>query len=289
MQPGPFFIGARLVPLHNDGDSSPRIFAMAFGDIFPNDGLAIYANDPATAPPLDELYRLRVHYTGGMTPDGLTGLTPDMFERYFVLLFSTGQELSSANETMTIEGTGTTVTVLGLAECGKYQAEGYTPCYADDRDNYIDIIMQVTGDANVLNSALTSFRAFSEQPGLYNPGGPGPFPFETVRYVAPALEQTFPIDVDLDRVREVTYCVNNDGSESTSITTCTEWFQANQLMKIEQGQIFPEQLPSIVGVLRTMLSGMDEETGKSGSQDDRCDWLSITMLLTFHVVAVIML
>ena len=103
----------------------------------------------------------------------------------------TGQVLSRSNSPLTINGTATVVTVLGLADVGIRIAEGYTPFYADDRDNYIDIIMHVLGDATVLESTLINVTAFSQQPGLYNPGGPGPFPFANVTYVAPAPEQTF--------------------------------------------------------------------------------------------------
>lgn len=194
------------------------------------------------------MYRLRTYYSGGMTPDGLTGLTPTMFDRYFSLNFSTGQTLSQSKVGLVLDGTNTTVTVLGLADTGLYLEEGYNPCYTDDRDNYIDIVLHVTGDAMVLETLLSSFTAFSQQPGLYNPGGPGPFPFSSVRYVAPAAEQTFPIDVDLNRVREVTYCVHQDGTTSNDIDICNSWLADMEMKQTEQGQIFASQVNMILAL-----------------------------------------
>lgn len=196
-----------------------------------------------------------------MTPDGLTGLTPEMYDRYFTLLFSTGQELSASNIAMAIEGTDTSVTVLGLADVGIYLEEGYTPCYADDRDNYIDIILHVTGDATVLETTLISFRSFSQQPGLYNPGGPGPTPFDSIRHVAPAVEQIYPIDVDLNRVREVAYCVHQDGSDTTDIATCNQWLAAGEMEQFELGQLFPEQLQQIAAAIAGAIGGGDSGMG----------------------------
>lgn len=265
---GPVFIGSRLVPLHNDGEGLPESFFNVFGGdtMFPNSGSSVYASQGL---PLEEMYRLRTYYSGGMTPDGLTGLTPVMFDRYFSLNFSSGQTLSESNAGMLLEGTDTTVTVLGLADTGPYLEEGYTPCYSDDRDNYIDIIMHVDGDATVLETMLTSFTAFSQQPGLYNPGGPGPFPFDTVRYVAPAAEQTFPIDVDMNRTREVTYCVHQDGTTSTDIATCSSWLSSMEMKQIEQGQLFASQVNVILAMLRNGTATAGNET--DGTEVDRSE------------------
>ena len=57
----------------------------------------------------------------------------------------------------------------------------------------------------------------------YSSHAQGPTPFDGVRYVAPAVQQTFPIDVDLNRVREVTYCVHQDGSVARDAPTCLGW------------------------------------------------------------------
>ena len=163
----------------------------------------------------------------------------------------TGQVLSRSNSPLTINGTATVVTVLGLADVGIRIAEGYTPFYADDRDNHIDIIMHVLGDATVLESTLINVTAFSQQPGLYNPGGPGPFPFANVTYVAPAPEQTFRIDVDLNRTREVTYCIHMDNiTISTNVTTCQEWVADKEMLQIEQGQLFPSQVNQLLFLLQ---------------------------------------
>jgi len=260
---GPVFVGARLVPVHDDGEGMPASFFLVSGGntLFPNSASVVYASEGL---PIEEMYRIRTYYSGGMTPDGLTGLTPAMFDRYFALNFATGQKLNESSVGLLLDGTTTTVTVLGLAETGRsledLEEERYTPCYVDDRDNYIDIIIHVAGDATVLETLLTSFTAFAEQPGLYNPGGPGPFPFESVRYVAPASEQTFPIDVDLNRTREVTYCVHQNGTTSTDIETCEAWSADMEMQQIEQGQVFAEQINLLLSQIRAS-SVTSEPTG----------------------------
>ena len=80
------------------------------------------------------------------------------------------------------------------------QAKGiaYDDCYAEDRDNYIDIIL--TGDLLAARS-LTFVEIPSLEGGyraFYNPGGPGPQPFEGVIYSAPGPADMEPIIMALD-------------------------------------------------------------------------------------------
>lgn len=76
------------------------------------------------------------------------------------------------------------VTVDSIASFSEGYAD-YDDGYAEDRDNYIDIIL--VGDEEAARNVT-----FVEIPALeggyrafYNPGGPGPEPFEGVRYTAP--------------------------------------------------------------------------------------------------------
>ena len=97
---------------------------------------------------------------------------------------------------------GGTLRVLGLADLGQRRDPDagiyYDDCYTEDRDNYIDIIL--TGD-----EAAARNVTFVEIPALeggysafFNPGGPGPEPFEGVRYTAPGPAVLEPVIIALD-------------------------------------------------------------------------------------------
>jgi hypothetical protein len=80
----------------------------------------------------------------------------------------------------------------------------YDDCYIEDRDNYIDIIL-VGDEAAARNVTFVEipsldggYRAF------YNPGGPGPEPFEDVRYAAPGPPDLEPVVIALDDPMRVT-------------------------------------------------------------------------------------
>ena len=68
----------------------------------------------------------------------------------------------------------------------------------EDRDNYIDIILvgEEAAARNVTFVDIPSldggYRAF------YNPGGPGPEPFEGIRYAAPGPPDREPVVIALD-------------------------------------------------------------------------------------------
>jgi hypothetical protein len=97
---------------------------------------------------------------------------------------------------------GGTLRVVGLSDLGQRENpdEGiyYGDCYSEDRDNYIDIIL-VGDEAAARNITFVEipsldggYRAF------YNPGGPGPEPFEGVRYTAPGPPDLEPVIIALD-------------------------------------------------------------------------------------------
>lgn len=142
--------------------------------------------------------------TGGFSPDSVTGLRPDMYEDFFrvhvngadggtVLLEKVGEDYVVA---------GGTLRVVGLSELGQRENPDagiyYDDCYAEDRDNYIDIILVGDEEAarNITFVEIPSleggYRAF------YNPGGPGPEPFEGVRYTAPGPPDMEPVIMALD-------------------------------------------------------------------------------------------
>lgn len=192
---GPKLVGAKLnfvgeEPLGEGG----LTIEQAFG-LLPNDEFAYYDEGD---------FRIRILTTGGFSPDGITGVLPTMYEDFFrvhvigldgetVLLEEVGVEYPVA---------GGTLRVVGLADLGQKENpdEGifYDGCYAEDRDNYIDIIL--VGDEEAARNIT-----FVEIPALeggyspfYNPGGPGPEPFEGVRYTAPGPRDLEPVIMALD-------------------------------------------------------------------------------------------
>lgn len=193
---GPVLVGAKLNFVGEEaiGEGGLQMVGTIIG-MMPNDEFALYDEGD---------FRLRVLTTGGFSPDGVTGVHPNMYEDFFrvhvngadgetVLLEEVGVEYQVA---------GGTLRVVGLSDLGQRENpdEGiyYGDCYAEDRDNYIDIIL--VGD-----EAAARNITFVEIPSLeggysafYNPGGPGPEPFEGVRYTAPGPPDLEPVIIALD-------------------------------------------------------------------------------------------
>ena len=197
---GPKLVGAKLNFVGNEalGEGGLTV-ARALG-LLPNDEFALYDEGD---------FRIRVLTTGGFSPDGVTGVRPDMYEDFFrvhvngpngetVLLEEVGVEYTVA---------GGTLRVVGLSDLGlKANPDDgvfYDDCYGEDRDNYIDIILVGDEEAarNVTFVEIPSleggYRAF------YNPGGPGPEPFEGVRYTAPGPRDLEPVIIALDNPMRV--------------------------------------------------------------------------------------
>lgn len=192
---GPSLVGAKLNHVGEEvlGEGGFRIGEQVVS--FPNDERALY--DEAD-------FRLRVLTTGGFSPDGVTGVRPNMFEDFFrVHVTGVGGEtvvLDEVGVDYAVEGG--TLRVVGLSDLGrKGDPENgvyYDDCYSEDRDNYIDIIL--VGDDDAARSIT-----FVEIPALeggygafYNPGGPGPEPFDGVRYTAPGPPDLEPVINALD-------------------------------------------------------------------------------------------
>jgi len=192
---GPRLVGAKLNFVGDAPIGEGGIDLMEGSDMLPNDEFALYDEGD---------FRIRVLTTGGFSPDGVTGVRPNMYEQFFrihvngvdgetVLLEEVGVEYQVA---------GGTLRVVGLSELGRKENpdEGiyYDDCYVEDVDNYIDIIL--VGDEEAARNIT-----FVEIPSLeggysafYNPGGPGPEPFEGVRYTAPGPPDLEPVIIALD-------------------------------------------------------------------------------------------
>lgn len=192
---GPTLVGAKLNHVGDEalGEGGVRFAENFLG--FPNDEFALYDEGD---------FRIRVLTTGGFSPDGVTGLHPDMYEDFFRL-----HVVGPDGETVLIEEVGVeyavaggTLRVVGMSDLGpKADPDAgvfYDDCYTEDRDNYIDIILVGDEEAarNVTFVEIPSleggYRAF------YNPGGPGPEPFEGVRYSAPGPPDLEPVLIALD-------------------------------------------------------------------------------------------
>jgi hypothetical protein len=193
---GPSLVGAKINHVGDEAIGEGGVPALVtITGAFPNDEFALYGGGD---------FRIRVLTTGGFSPDGVTALRPNMYEEFFrvhvngpdgetILLENVGEEYTVA---------GGALRVLGLADTGRLENPGegiyYDDCYAEDRDNYIDIILE--GDEEAARNVT-----FVEIPALeggyrafYNPGGPGPEPFEGVRYTAPGPRDLEPVIIALD-------------------------------------------------------------------------------------------
>ena len=203
---GPKLVGAKLNHVGNEALGEGGLGFGTRSGVLPNDELSLYDEGD---------FRIRVLTTGGFSPDGITGLTPTMFEDFFrihakgsngelVLLEKVGQEYLVA---------GGTLRIVGLSDLGQKENpdEGifYDDCYAEDRDNYIDIIL--VGDEAAARN-ITHVEIPSLEGGynaFYNPGGPGPEPFEGVRYTAPGPADLEPVINALDNPMRVSREANN--------------------------------------------------------------------------------
>ena len=139
--------------------------------------------------------------SGGFTPTGITGLTPDAYERHF-RIHATAEDGSTvllSEIGVDYEVAGGTLRVLGLADLGQPLGDGvvYNDCYTEDVDNQIDIILE-GDDAAARSITHVEVPSSGGYLPLYNPGGPGPEPFPGVRYSEPSPYDLEPVIIALD-------------------------------------------------------------------------------------------
>jgi hypothetical protein len=192
---GPVLVGAKLNHTGEQAEGEGGVFMLDRSAAMPNDEFALYDEGD---------FRLRVLTSGGFSPDGVTGLRPNMFEDFFRLHVKGADGGTVIMDKVGVEykAAGGTLRIIGLSDLGQVEHPNggvyYDDCYQEDRDNYIDIIL--VGD-----EAAARNITFVEIPGLeggyrafYNPGGPGPQPFEGVRYTAPGPPDLEPVVIALD-------------------------------------------------------------------------------------------
>ena len=186
---GPNLVAAKLTRMSTEGEGWPEGPKPLLAPV-PNDGVALYGPEAE--------YRLRIFTSGGMTPDGVRGLLPTDYEKFFRIkaIDDAGEEILIAKVGEDYSINGRTVRVLGLADLGLKQ-DTYTDCYVDDRDNQIDIVL--TGDDDAVR-AITAVEIPSTEGylPLYNPGGPGNDPTSGVLYAAgtPPISQDVWVTLD---------------------------------------------------------------------------------------------
>lgn len=196
---GPRLVGAKLNRI--DSGVAGEGIANPVSNLIvpPNDAFQLYGGGD---------FRIRILTSGGFSPDGVRGVLPTDYERFF-RIHARGVD----GETVLLEQTdvdyaleGGTLRVVGLSDLGRPEGSGvvYSECYQEDRDNYIDIIL--VGD-----EAAARTIEFVEIPSLaggygafYNPGGPGTTPFPEVTYTAPGPPDLEPVIIALDNPMRVT-------------------------------------------------------------------------------------
>jgi hypothetical protein len=192
---GPSLVGAKLNWIDDEVQGEGGVTLIEHAGALPNDEHALYYEGD---------FRLRVLTTGGFSPDGVTGLRPDMYEDFFRIHATgpDGSDLTLDEVGRTYRVAGGDLRVVGLSDLGQAedpdQGIWYDDCYQEDRDNYIDVIL--VGDDAAARS-ITDIEIPGREGGyraFYNPGGPGPEPFEGVTYTAPGPADLEPVTIALD-------------------------------------------------------------------------------------------
>ena len=200
---GPRLVGAKLnyVGDRAVGEGVSNSYAALIGDaLAPNSEFDLYGGGD---------FRLRMLTTGGFSPDGVRGVNPTDYEKFFRIHVkgANGDTVLIEQDSVDYEVMGGTLRVIGLSDLGPVEGGDveYGDCYTEDRDNYIDIIL--VGD-----TAAARNITFLEIPSLeggyspfYNPGGPGTTPFEGVTYTQPGPRDLEPVIIALDDPMRVTY------------------------------------------------------------------------------------
>ncbi len=203
---GPRLVGAKLNYVGDEavGEGvSNTIAEQILGDFLPpNSEFDLYGGGD---------FRLRMLTTGGFSPDGVRGVNPTDYEKFFRIhvLGENGDTVLIEQDSVDYEVLGGTLRVIGLSDLGAVEGGDieYGDCYTEDRDNYIDIIL--VGDTAAARNIL-----FLEIPSLeggyspfFNPGGPGTTPFEGETYTQPGPRDLEPVIMALDDPMRVTFNV----------------------------------------------------------------------------------
>lgn len=194
---GPRLVGAKLNYCGEKAAGEGVAGALWANQFVPNDEFALYGGGD---------FRLRILTTGGFSPDGIRGVKPTDFEKHFIIHArgENGDTVLIDKVGQDFDVLGGKLRVIGLSDLGLAQ-DSYDECYIEDRDNYIDIILE-GDDAAARN--ITFLEIPSLQGGytpFYNPGGPGTTPTPGVSYSAPGPRDLEPVIIALDNPMRVSY------------------------------------------------------------------------------------
>lgn len=154
-------------------------------------------------------YRFRIFTKGGYSPDGIVSMFPDAYEKYFYLQYKNPitneiTNLTKQNYKYLFDCDKHWVMIVGLADLGTKQ-NVYDSTYLEDHDNQIDII--VKGSENIIKNIVSlvvpsdgiSYTQF------YNPGGPGPNPFNNIKYTNPSEYQIISVINNIEKQNTVSW------------------------------------------------------------------------------------
>jgi hypothetical protein len=218
---GPRLVGAKLNHIGSQslGEATNNNLFNNFLGFFPNDEFALYNGGD---------FRLRTLTSGGFSPDGVRPVKPTDYERFFrihaIAPDDTPMLLEKTDTIYTVKGG--TLKILGLSDLGQSSAS-YDDCYDEDRDNYIDIIIEGDEAAarNITHIEIPSLAGGYD--AFYNPGGPGSTPFPGVVYTQPGPPDLEPVIMALDNPMRV----------NAAMLTATS--NINYDLIIEKIEVFP--------------------------------------------------
>lgn len=198
---GPTLVGAKLNRIDDVPQGEGPVGTFGNGTM-PNDERTLFGDQGD--------FRLRMLTSGGFSPDGVRGVLPTDFETFFRIhaTGTDGNDVVIDTVGVPVEVAGGTLEVIGISDLGlREDADGqvfYDDCYAEDRDNYLDIII-VGSDAAARN--ITDLEIPAVEGGyaaLFNPGGPGQTPTPGIRYTAPGPARMQPVTIAIDDPMRVT-------------------------------------------------------------------------------------
>lgn len=198
---GPTLVGAKLNRIDDVPQGEGPVGTFGNGTM-PNDERTLFGDQGD--------FRLRMLTSGGFSPDGVRGVLPTDFETFFRIhaTGTDGNDVVIDTVGVPVEVAGGTLEVIGISDLGlREDADGqifYDDCYAEDRDNYLDIII-VGSDAAA--RGITDLEIPALEGGyaaFFNPGGPGQTPTPGIRYTAPGPPRLQPVTIAIDDPMRVT-------------------------------------------------------------------------------------
>jgi hypothetical protein len=199
---GPTLVGAKLSKLSLAGDYGPD----GFDNAVKNHGVEYYGTDK-------NLFRLRLFTSGGFSPDGVGGLLPDQFDKFFKLVAKqedgTKSEISVAKRKYKVKGG--TLKVLGIADLGQGREVENENTYSEDHDNQFDLIIRASSRKAVksLKEVVLPDPRLNTHSPIYNPGGPGTDLSNQITFTEPNGGQIIAIENAIKNPNTVSWASQN--------------------------------------------------------------------------------